>query len=148
MAMPVEQTWTTREQPILEAIFAGEEAGKPLNVNGVVATVSLPRGKVENALRSLRDAGFINALDASDHDGFDLMEIRLLERGRRAVGQWPSEDRTFETFLSVLKDQAASESDPERRSRIQRFLEAATTVGSDVASGFLTAFLKHMTGLQ
>jgi hypothetical protein len=34
----------------------------------------------------------ITGRDISTHSGYDLILIRLREKGRRAVGQWPSGD--------------------------------------------------------
>lgn len=78
--------------------------------------------------------------------GFDLGEVRLLERGHRATGRWPSDD-PFEAFTELLEKQIAQEDDPEQRSKLQAVLGAVIDVGKGTASGLLTAYLKHVAGI-
>ena len=86
-------TWDERERPILEAIAAAEDADEFVDNDALALATGLPRAQVDNALRGLVEAKYITGADATTGAGsYELIEIRLRERGRRATGQWPPTD--------------------------------------------------------
>lgn len=89
---------------------------------------------IERTLRSLERAGYISGHDASTMTGFGMMAITLEEKGRRAVGQWPSSDPA-DAFVRALHRMLATESDPDERDRLQRLRDAAVDVGKQVLAG-------------
>lgn len=90
----VTRTWEEREQRLLEAIATAEEEGREARADELDSPTGLSPQQVQQGLRALYDAGYVDGIDVTAQgDTFDLLNIRLLERGRRAVGQWPSEDQ-------------------------------------------------------
>jgi hypothetical protein len=145
-------TWFERELPVLEAIYRAEEEEddhgfSALTVDGVAERTSLDIGQTRRTVRGLAEAGFITGNNASTLGGWDLMGIRLLERGRRAIGQWPTDD-LYDELVELLQTQIAEETDPDRQSRLKRLLGAVTDVGKDVAGSVLAAWFREMVGLR
>ena len=89
--------WEVRELAILRSIAEGEEAGAPLGLRDVVESTGLDDTSAENGLRALLDASYVKGIDVSSFTGFDVLELRLLERGRRELGFWPANGRLNET---------------------------------------------------
>lgn len=147
-----EQTWSVRESPILEAIFDLEEEGDESGFSNVMTGNVAERARLElsetrREIRALYEAAFITGHDDSTGSGWDLMSIRLLERGRRAVGQWPNDD-PYLSLVKMIESQIDHEPEGERRARMKKLLGALTDVGSDVAGSVLSAFMQQMLGLR
>jgi len=139
-------TWVRREQLLLEAIAAAEEAGERVNTADLVETTGLGEVETQLGIRALYDAEFIDGSDATTMgDIFDLMLIRLLELGRQAVGQWPSEDQ-YAALLAVLDRQISEARDADERTRLERLRDAAIGAGREVAVSLLTAWTRYLGG--
>lgn len=90
-----EQTWARRELAMLRAIRQAEEAGEDLNNAARSAVPGLPEALYSETIAALSDGGFLDAAVESYGDGRLLVHVRRLrERGREAVGQWPSPPST------------------------------------------------------
>ena len=76
----------------------------------------------------------------------EYIELRLLERGKRAVGEWPNED-PYADLVALLEHRIAEEENPERRSRLQRFLDGLVDAGKDIATAVLSDVVKRQMGL-
>ena len=142
-----EPTWAIRERPILEAIAAGEHEGPVPEVDDLVELTGLERTSVALALRGLVDAHYVTAVDFAgtlDPDA-DFADIRLLERGRRAVGQWPSED-AGDALLALLRDRAEEAPTEEERGRLKRFADAASALGTKALNDLAVSWVKHYAG--
>ena len=86
-------TWHARDLPILEAVAAAEEADAAIDSDGLATATGLAETAVARGLAALMDGDYISGDDVSSQTTpFALLDVRLRERGRRAVGQWPSED--------------------------------------------------------
>lgn len=134
-------TWEHRERPILEAILSLEEAGthRDANVELLAEMTGLEPAVVGRALQSLSDARFVEAIDSSTFGSTypEYMAPRLLERGRRDVGQWPPD--VAEAFTQRLDTLISAETDPAEKGRLQRLKEAAGEVSKGVVSGAIVA---------
>lgn len=138
MAAP---SWEQRERPILEAILQSEEAGthRDMTVEVVAEMTGLEPAVVGRALQSLIDARFVDAIDSSTFGSSypEYMAPRLLERGRRDVGQWPP--GIAEAFTQRLDSLISTETDPTAQTRLRRLKEAAGEVSKGVVSGAIVA---------
>ena len=147
--MPIESTWDRREVVLLEAIARGEaEHDDDVQNDELEERTSLSDEDVEWGLKALVEAEppYITGTDASSGGEFCvLLGIRLAERGRREVGQWP--DETVGPALMALLDQRIeSEPDGEQKTRLQRFRESARTVGIDVLTQLIVAASRQAAG--
>lgn len=142
----VTRTWEEREQRLLEAIATAEEEGREARADELDSPTGLSPQQVQQGLRALYDAGYVDGIDVTAQgDTFDLLNIRLLERGRRAVGQWPSEDQ-YAALLEVLETQIAASQDPEQRTKLERLRDAAIGLGQGMLATVLNAWARSIAG--
>lgn len=98
-------------------------------------------------MRALYDAGYIAGTDSSGFDqAFGLMAIRLLERGWRAVGEWPPENQ-YDAFVAIVEQQIEDSSTEDERTRLEQMRDAALGVGRDVLTSVLSAWARQLGGL-
>ena len=62
--------------------------------------------------------------------------MRLLPKGLRQAGLWPAEDLSS-AFFAALERAIGEETDPQRRSSLERVLIAARTVGNMTLSAVI-----------
>lgn len=133
-------TWESRELPILEALAALEEESSStfpnVNDDDLGGRAGIDGPAFARSMRSLADAGYLRGSDASDMAAWGMISIELLSRGRRAIGQWPSEDPA-DAFLRALDRAIAVESDDDKRSILERLRENAAEIGRSVLSGLI-----------
>ena len=143
-----ERTWDELEQPILEAVAELEDELARVHLRDVVARSGLPAERVKIGVGRLLPTDLIegNVLPGDGDRLNHVAGLRLLPRGRQAVGQWPSADPA-EAFLELLTQRIATEDDPEDRGRLEKLRDSAGQVGKGVATSVLTAFVQQVTGL-
>ena len=90
----MEDTWTNRELPVLQAIVAAFEDPDQLGLRvwDVIKLCGLPERDVQLALRALWEASppFIEAARPPEQMTYPVHIFGVTERARRAVGQWPT----------------------------------------------------------
>lgn len=143
-------TWDEREQVILEAIADAEvERGEDIErVDKLVDITGLPRVQVLLGVRALRESAYVTAVDAggaNDTADGDFLAIALLERGRRATGQWPADGG--DALIKLLESRVAASTTEEERTRWERLRDAAKALGGKALSELSIAYLKHVAGL-
>lgn len=143
-------TWETRELLLLDAIAAADDV--PIDAEALAETVDgLEHESLMRVLRSLARADYIEAIlvepDQTDYP-VRVANIRLTERGKIAVGAWPSDDAAGERFLRAVELLADRETDPVKRTRLQALRDAAQTLGSSMLSTVLSQaasdLLRHL----
>lgn len=72
----------------------------------------------------------------------------VTERGLRVVGAWPSEAAAGEALVAALREAIARTEDPVEKSKLERLLDAAGSVGTSVLGGVLTAAGTTVFGLS
>lgn len=80
-------------------------------------------------MRALVQAGYLRGVESrSPAELFpQYLALAILERGRRAVGQWPPD--AGDAFLIGPNRLIATESDPEERGTLVRFRDTAGEIG-------------------
>ena len=139
-------TWDQREQLILEAIADLEPTHPQLNNDDLATATGLDRGAVDRGLLALVEAGYVTGTNAAAEELCYLLGARLLERGLRAVGQWPAED-SAEALLELLRARVDTAATEDERTRWERVLNAAKGVSGKALQELTIAFLKHQAGL-
>jgi hypothetical protein len=142
-----EATWLSQELPILEAIRRAEISGDNVDSAAAAAVPGLPRERYMTIIESLNDASYLEArILPGDNQIMSVHVLRLMERGRRAVGQWPSED-VFEAFLELLKNRIEETDNDVEKGRLRRALESMTAIGRQVGTAVLTDLARQAAGL-
>lgn len=146
--MPVPETWSRREQRVLEAIYEIEEAdGDRISTEQLGEMTGLPEREAQRALVALIDDGYVRVIQRmGGFTGFVATFPRLLGPGRRAVGQWPAD--SYEALLAILRERIEAETDPVERSKLEKLLTAVAGMGRDVLVDVLGAAIKHAGGLS
>jgi hypothetical protein len=101
-----ERSWDELERPILEAVAELEDVDSSLGLPALANHTGLPLEQVRIGVRRLFETDLLTGSDASDMEAFDALALRLLPKGRQAVGQWPSSD-PVEALLQVLAERIA-----------------------------------------
>ena len=142
-------TWPTRELPILEAVAAAEAKDEDVDSDALADATGLSTKQVNEGLKALFGAfpPYLEAIDASSMGGDHFMRVTLLERGRREVGAWPSEENALDGFLELLTARIEAEDNEDEKSRLEELREAARDVGAPVLSGLLLTYVKSWVGM-
>jgi|GEM_PF-1487611 hypothetical protein len=145
-----EYTWNDVELPILEAVRQAEAQGAT-NVMGVVvdATPNLSEQQRINAIISLERSGYVEATHRRTGDGVEHLYMvgTLNEDGRRAVGQWPSNQSPVDVLISLLQDKIDATPDIAEKGRLQSLLNSLSQVGKSVLTDVLSSLIRHQAGL-
>jgi hypothetical protein len=145
-------TWETRALPLLHAIAALETTSQDeqIEVSVLARMTGISDREAYVELKRLLDAGYLRAqvLDVMGDDVGEtgLWDVMQLEKGSRAVGQWPSGD-PYEALLALIERRMAEETDPEARGRLDRLRGTLIEVGKGTASGVLAALVRSAAGL-
>lgn len=134
----IDDKWRTRETPILEAIAEIEAKGDPhADFDEIVEATGLGEADVSQGLRALYDADYLTGTNPGvrANGWFRLDQVRFLERGRRAVGQWPPAD-AYDALLVEIDARLETATERER-SLLDQFRQSVIAVGESVAGALL-----------
>jgi hypothetical protein len=142
-------TWEDREEPILLAVWRYDEQGETeIGLAEIAEAAGLDPQLTRRVARALVEEGYMDGASVSLlGGGYELRAPRLRERGRVAIGQWPTQDG-YEALLQAVDERIAATSDPAEKTRLERFRAAAGDVGKNVVGALLTAALRGYAGLD
>jgi len=135
-----EDTWYSVSFPILEYVAALPPM-TVVNVGTLADDLGFDPMVVVKEVDRLAAAGYLTTsvhktMTGGDPRPWSVVSPDLGEAGLRAVGAWPSAD-PYDALVAVLQRSIAAESDPDERSRLQRFASAVADVGKGVVTGVL-----------
>lgn len=146
----LDDTWNSRDLPLLVEIADLADRLKTVQPSAVAAATGLGDDDVKAAVQALVHAGFLHE-DRAKLGLNGAGEIYLVlpgwlipsERGRRAVGLWPSEQTALDRMVDQLKaiaDDAAADEDTRGRARriLDSLVDGGREVGLAVASAIIT----------
>jgi hypothetical protein len=138
--------WSTIDLPMLEEVDRLSDLVSEVTTDLLEQKTHLPRIEIERSLRRLYDADYITGIDATGFgQDFDLLNIRLLERGLAAVGAWPAD--AYDDLVRTLEAAIGHAETPDEKSRLQRLLEGVAGAGRDIAVGVLSEWAKRQAGM-
>lgn len=140
--------WRSRDLPVLRAVAHKlTTEGRGVRVTDLAFSVE-DEDSIEAALVAL-DGVFIDCVrlegSLADIQG-ELMAVRLTERGRRAVGLWPSAD-SADVLVDALRQAEDLVEDPEERNMIRRAAGAVGAVSRDVMVDVVAAVVARQSGI-
>ena len=140
-------TWESRELPILLATAEAEETGGDASTQSLADATGLNVRDASLGLRVLFEADYLTGVDVTTQGGppLDLINVHLLEKGRRAVSQWPADASSI--LLEILAERIAATSDPVEKGRLEQLRDAALGVSRDVLVSVLSALARQAAGL-
>ena len=138
-------TWYEREVPILEAVHAREEAGDRNDLEDIIEATGLDPGAAGRTVRSLVENGYLDGIDATGGDDVtNFLRLRLLAPARREIGQWPP--GPAEALIALLERRIDAATDPDERTRLERFRDAAVMFVRDVGAQTAGTILGNAAG--
>jgi hypothetical protein len=140
--------WATRDLPVLRRIAEVVEVDNADEVRpeGVAADLGIPQDDALRAMIALHGSGYIEGDRANSLVGKYIFATDLTERGRRAVGIWPSSDGV-DALVEALQQAAAATDDPDEKGALRKAASAILGVGRDVMTDVIGAVLaKTITG--
>lgn len=142
--MTIVETWTARELPLLRIALREDDAGRNAQFEDMAAETGLELRAVSHSMRTLHDAGYVDAYFAGAFSGF---VHSVGERARRELGSWPSPESLVDQLVSAFADAAERETEPERKTRLRAVADGMGGAGRSVAVELFTAFLRQQAGL-
>lgn len=141
-------TWPEREGPILEAIAQAEETGGDVDRAARQAVLDLDDGLYQRTVLALHEDGYIEVERITSAWGgvVGIDDLRLLPKGRRAVGQWPSGD-AGDVLLSLLQAAHDQEANPDRKGRLGRVIEGLGGMGKTFVTDLAVSIAKGVAGV-
>jgi hypothetical protein len=148
--MTIERIWERRDLPVLSAI-AHATAHQPECTPEQLreAMPDLEEDELKQSLVWLKESGYIEAIFLMADQAVlpvRILGIRLLERGRWAVGAWPRED-SYAALLDLLEQRIQAEPEPDRKSKLVRVRDAVVAAGRDVMVDVIAGLVRGAAGL-
>lgn len=131
----MEDTWTTRDLPVLRAIVEiYEETGEAVRPSRIVEYTDLDKDTVQAALRALHseEPPFVTTMRRRGAGGYILVGSPT-GHARRAVGAWPTAESIADNLIHALDEAAARESNEERRGFLGKAAAYLGNAGRDLA---------------
>ncbi|MFC5230273.1 hypothetical protein [Pseudonocardia zijingensis] len=123
-----------------------EQDGRFVSREEVHAAVDdLDPHTVDQALRRLSTTGYIAGRGTARSAVVAIVGVP--EKGLRAAGFWPSRDEAIDRMLRALEEQAESETDPARRTKLRTVLASLREGGREVVIDVASAMIQAGVGL-
>ena len=137
-----EKTWATRELPVLDWLvqYFDEPDARAILLTDITEAMAWEEADVTRALARLAKAqpAYITWPDIAETDVPQYV-TGVTERALTATQAWPSAESAADSMLAALRDAIDRTDDPEEKTKLQRLLAAAGSVGTSVLGGVLTA---------
>lgn len=135
----LDDTWHSRDLPVLVEVVRrlDPRPSIPATLESIANATGLTRNEVEAASFALEDGGYVTM--ERDLEGAEFWQIT--GRARRAAGTWPTPEVAAERMLAALDNAISTTTDPEARTRLEKFREGAAGVGTSLLVGVTTAMI-------
>jgi hypothetical protein len=144
----VEDTWASRDLPVLEAIVSAfnDPERYQLRIPELTGLCGLPERDVVTALRALGNTRppLLEYPGPPEELTYPIIITDVTERARRMAGQWPTAESLAGQIAKALTEAAEHEPDPVKKSRLR---EAGAVLG-DTARGVLVEVLSRVVERQ
>lgn len=143
----MEDTWTSRDLPVLEATvrLLDDPQNIAVSVGEVAADTGLDPVTVATALDAL-EGPFIaevrRRLNSADPSSWDV--IKVTPAARQMVGQWPTAESLVAQIAEGLGEAADHETNPQKKRRLR---EAASVLG-ETARGVVVEVVSRIVERQ
>lgn len=130
----VEDTWASRELPILEASLRRLDAGQGFaQLRDIADELTFADDEIRAGVRALCDAQ-PPYLSVQWAGGRAIGHVdAVFERARRELGSWPSADAMVTQLVAALTSAAEAETEPERKGRLRAAAEVIGGMARDIA---------------
>jgi hypothetical protein len=145
----MEDTWTNRDFPVLEAIVRLLDQGSwAVEVRAIAADTGLDPADVDRAITALVGP-YVVEYDqfGTGGDPNPWAVSQVTENARRVVGQWPTPETVVDRLAQAFGDAAEDEPDPERKGKLRQVAAFISSTGRDVATEVVSKVILRSTGM-
>lgn len=151
---PLSDVWHGRDLPVLiAAARASEQEDGHIGAAAIGEALGIDESAARRALGALTDAGYLREERPEVHarPGSILHDIpfptwlELTERGRRAVGLWPSGD-VADALVDALRQAERATTDPVEQSKVRQAAAALLSVPRDIMVDVTAALIARQMG--
>lgn len=145
-ATPLSDQWSTRDLPVLIEIARAHNIDGRKLAPQIQETLGITEDDVHDAVEALHEASYLEAHWANSMGGRFLLGVKLRERGRRAVGLWPSGE-SVDALVDALRQAEETTDDPEEKTIIRRAAGAVGSVSREVMVEVMAAVIARQSGI-
>jgi hypothetical protein len=144
----MEETWLSRDLPVLDAIVSQIDkvaggAGWP-DVEDIAGVTGLDIQDIAIAMNAL-DGDFITLIRAGTITGWHVTKVTMA--ARQIVGQWPNPAALVDQLIEAFGDAAEREPDTEQKGRFRQIASFLGSTGRDVATEVVSKVVLHSVGM-
>jgi hypothetical protein len=148
---PLPDRWQTRDFPVLVEAARAIDAGDRVDVTEISAALELEETEAKRALGALKQAGYLEDRPVGVVGEVGVVGAwgswtGLTERGRRAVGIWPS-GQAADSLVDALRQAEDMVTDPEEKTLLRRAAGAMGSVSREVLTDVMAAVIKSQAGI-
>ncbi len=145
----VEDTWTDRDLPVLDAVVRLLDQGNFLvTVRDIAGETGLEPETVDRALEALEGPYVVEYEQfATGGDPSSWRVRKVTAAARQAVGQWPTAEGLITRLTEALSDAAEHEPDPEQKSRLRAIASSLGGSARQIAIDVAARIVERQTGL-
>jgi hypothetical protein len=140
----VEDTWASRDLPVLDATVRLLENNFVVYVRDIAAETGIDPRDVDRALTAL-DGEYIGDYEqfATAGDPNPWHVGRVTAAARRVVGQWPTAESLIDRLAEAFSTAADREADPEKKSRLRSIAGMLGGAGYQIAVDVAARVVEH-----
>ncbi|MDQ2873611.1 MAG: hypothetical protein M3Y33_01805 [Actinomycetota bacterium] len=142
----MEDTWFSRDLPILDAAVKLFQAQDFVEVGDLARATGFEPKAVARALRDMEGV-FVGQVQGrmGDVDSWFITEVA--PAARRAVGQWPTPENVVARLAEAFSAAAEHEPDPERKGKLRAVGSFMGDTGKDFAAEVIAKVIAHQVGV-
>ncbi len=140
--------WEEVDLPVLLCLGRAEDADRSADAEELAEDLELTESDIARSLRRLFEAEpplILGVEVASFGAEYALLDLRLSERGRRYVGNWPLEEAGT-AMLSMIEERANDSTSRAERSKWEKFRAVAVEVGAPTLGELIAALVARGIG--
>jgi hypothetical protein len=141
----VEDTWTSRDLPVLDATVALLENSPLVDVVDIAERAGFTTAETGRALQAMDGVYVDLAASMGGPESWSVQGVTLA--ARRAVGQWPTAETLITRLVEGLSAAADREPDPERQSRLRQTAALLGGTARDIATDIAAQVIARSMGL-
>jgi DNA-binding MarR family transcriptional regulator len=145
----MEDTWTSRDLPVLEAIVRLLDQGAYMvTVRELAGDTGLDPASIDRAITALEGQYVVEYeqfATAGDPNSWRVRQVTA--EARRAVGQWPSPEGLVDALAEAFGSAAEQEPDSEKKSRLRQVGSFLSGTGRDVATEVVSKVILRSAGM-
>ncbi|NNM44592.1 hypothetical protein [Knoellia koreensis] len=147
MTDKLDDVWASRDFPVLVAAARILDRGDgPVSAAPLVQATSLSEQEVFSAFDALTPSYLTGEVYESLGGRGDVFFAGITERGRRAVGLWPSGEGV-DALVDALRKAEDTTDDPEEKTLLRRAAGAVGSVSRDIMVDVVAAVVSRQSGL-